>query len=161
MNTGVGCYFLLQAIFPTQRSIPNLWSLLHWQAGSLQRAPPWLEVKANFGFSVLDLVWPYTYLIKCCVLYRKILGGQIFEEDCMGDGLSDEYGWLFALVKSIIMKCTNSRRNWVGYLAQISTWALQRMSWSVGDYWTKGQMRTLGGTKQEALYILCNKVLCS
>ena len=34
-NTGVGCHFLLQGIFPTQGS--NLWllSLLHWQARSL------------------------------------------------------------------------------------------------------------------------------
>ena len=40
-NTGVGCNFLLQGIFPTQGS--NL-CLLHWQAGSLplshQRSPP-------------------------------------------------------------------------------------------------------------------------
>ena len=31
-NTGVGCHFLLQGIFPTQGSNP---SLLHWQVGSL------------------------------------------------------------------------------------------------------------------------------
>ena len=36
-NTGVGCHFLLQGIFPTQGS--NL-CLLHWQAGSLPIAPP-------------------------------------------------------------------------------------------------------------------------
>ena len=36
-NTGVGCHFLLQGIFPTQGS--NL-HLLHWQAGSLPLAPP-------------------------------------------------------------------------------------------------------------------------
>ena len=39
-NTGVGCRFLLQGIFPIQRSNPRL---LHWQAGSLpqshQRSP--------------------------------------------------------------------------------------------------------------------------
>ena len=34
-NTGVCCHFLLQGIFPTQRSNPHLWHLLHWQAGSL------------------------------------------------------------------------------------------------------------------------------
>ena len=32
-NTGVGCHFLLQGIFPTQGS--NL-RLLHWQADSLR-----------------------------------------------------------------------------------------------------------------------------
>ena len=31
-NTGVGCHFLLQGIFPTQRSNPCLLCLLHWQA---------------------------------------------------------------------------------------------------------------------------------
>ena len=31
-NTGVGCHFPLQGIFPTQGSNPHL---LHWQAGSL------------------------------------------------------------------------------------------------------------------------------
>ena len=30
-NTGVGCHFLLQGIFPTQRSNQGLLQLLHWQ----------------------------------------------------------------------------------------------------------------------------------
>ena len=34
-NTGVGCHFLLQEIFPTQGSNPHLLRLLHWQADSL------------------------------------------------------------------------------------------------------------------------------
>ena len=34
-NTGVGCYFLLQGIFPTQGSNLGLLHLLHWQADSL------------------------------------------------------------------------------------------------------------------------------
>jgi len=38
-NTGVGCHFLLQGIFPTQRSNLHLLRLLHWQAGSLPLAP--------------------------------------------------------------------------------------------------------------------------
>ena len=39
-NTGVGCHFLLQGIFLTQKSNPSLLSLLHWQEDSLPRAPP-------------------------------------------------------------------------------------------------------------------------
>ena len=39
-NTGVGCHFLLQGIFPTQESNPCLLCLLHWQGGSLPLAPP-------------------------------------------------------------------------------------------------------------------------
>ena len=34
-NTGVGCHFLLQGIFPTQESKPSLLCLLHWQVNSL------------------------------------------------------------------------------------------------------------------------------
>ena len=39
-NTGVGCHFLLQGIFPTQRSNPRLLHLLHWQPCSLPLVPP-------------------------------------------------------------------------------------------------------------------------
>ena len=39
-NTGVGCHFLLQGIFPTQESNPCLFCLLHWQEGSLPLGPP-------------------------------------------------------------------------------------------------------------------------
>ena len=39
-NTGVGCHFLLQGIFPTQGSNPSFLCLLHWQADSLPLAPP-------------------------------------------------------------------------------------------------------------------------
>ena len=39
-NTGTGCQFLLQRIFPTRGSNPGLLHLLHWQAGSLPLVPP-------------------------------------------------------------------------------------------------------------------------
>ena len=39
-NTGVGCHFLLQRIFPTQGLNPRLLHLLHWQADSFPLAPP-------------------------------------------------------------------------------------------------------------------------
>ena len=34
-NTGVGCHFLLQGIFPTQGLNPSFWHLLLWQVDSL------------------------------------------------------------------------------------------------------------------------------
>ena len=37
----MGCHFLLQGIFPTQRSNPQLLHLLHCQVGSLPLASPW------------------------------------------------------------------------------------------------------------------------
>ena len=39
-NTGVGCHFLLQGIFPTQALTSHLLRLLHWQADSLHFVPP-------------------------------------------------------------------------------------------------------------------------
>ena len=39
-NTGVGCHFLLQGIFPTQGSNPSLLDLLCWQVASLPLSPP-------------------------------------------------------------------------------------------------------------------------
>ena len=48
MNIGVGYYFLLQGIFPTQGSNPRL---LQWQAGSLLLVPsgkPWEYSGLNF-----------------------------------------------------------------------------------------------------------------
>ena len=39
-NTGGGCHFLLQGIFPTQASNPHLLCLLHWLADYLPLVPP-------------------------------------------------------------------------------------------------------------------------
>ena len=39
-NTGVHCHFLLQGIFPTQGSNPQLLYLLHWQVDSLPLSHP-------------------------------------------------------------------------------------------------------------------------
>ena len=49
-NTGVGCHFLLQGIFPTQELNSGLLYLLPWQAGSLPlshqgRQPNFYEVQ--------------------------------------------------------------------------------------------------------------------
>ena len=41
-NAGVGCHFLLQGIFLTQRSNPRFLKLLHWQADLLSHLGSWL-----------------------------------------------------------------------------------------------------------------------
>ena len=46
-NTGVGCHFLLQGIFPTQGSNPHL---LYWQADSL----PLSHLGSPFGLFIID-----------------------------------------------------------------------------------------------------------
>ena len=59
-NTGVGCHFLLQGIFPTQRLNPCLLSLLHLQTGSLPLAPPG---KPNS-------LYRYVYTHMCIYIYE-------------------------------------------------------------------------------------------
>ena len=44
-NTGEGCHFLLQGIFPNQGSKPHL---LHWQVDSLPLVPPKHEAVLTF-----------------------------------------------------------------------------------------------------------------
>ena len=51
-NSGVGCYFPLQGIFPNQVSNSYLLCLLHWQTVSLPLAPP---------------AKPFKFLLRCSV----------------------------------------------------------------------------------------------
>ena len=61
-NTGVGCHFLLQVIFPTQGSNP---CLLHWQADSL----PLSQLRSlcfPWPFPFLSLPWVEVASLVCC-----------------------------------------------------------------------------------------------
>ena len=53
-NTGVGCYFFLQGIFPTQGSNPGLLCLPRWQAGSWPPAPLLLLSPVQLSRSVMS-----------------------------------------------------------------------------------------------------------
>ena len=57
-NTGVGCYALLQGIFPTQGLNPRLLHLLHWQADSLPLghlgSPDLRSMKSHLQFIAQD-----------------------------------------------------------------------------------------------------------
>ena len=48
-NTGVGCHFLLQGIFPTQGLNPHLLHLLHWQAWFFTTSATW---EAHRAFNI-------------------------------------------------------------------------------------------------------------
>ena len=50
-NTGVGCHFLLQGIFPAQQSNPGLLRLLHWQVEHHPGSPDTLGVLKEFHSS--------------------------------------------------------------------------------------------------------------
>ena len=63
-NTGVGCHFLLQGIFPTQGSNPHLLCLLTWQVGSFPPAPPGKQV--------------HVYIYTCACLYIHHLHVYIY-----------------------------------------------------------------------------------
>ena len=60
-NTGMGCHFLLQRIFPTQGSNLRLLHVLHWQADSLP-----LGHQENTSL-LLDLFWIYVLSHFSCV----------------------------------------------------------------------------------------------
>ena len=56
-NSGVGCHFLLQGLFPTQWSNLHLLCLLHWQVDSFPLAPPGkvvASVRVQFSRSVVS-----------------------------------------------------------------------------------------------------------
>ena len=48
-NTGVGCHFLLQGVFPTQGSNPCLLRLLHWQVVSLSLSHLGIPLEKDMG----------------------------------------------------------------------------------------------------------------
>ena len=54
-NTGVGCHFLPQEIFPTQGLNPCLLRLLHRQANSLPPEPPGQPDSSQFSEYLLSV----------------------------------------------------------------------------------------------------------
>ena len=69
-NTGVGCHFLLQGIFPTQGSNPHLLHLLHWQMDSLP-----LHHQLLYSYPTFHLQGTRPY----CIPFWK--SGQFTEKD--------------------------------------------------------------------------------
>ena len=73
-NSGVGCHFLSQGIFPTQGSNSCLLLLLHWQVDSL----PLSHLGSLYGYTVIHLficlfldIWRYFFflliaIMNCC-----------------------------------------------------------------------------------------------
>ena len=51
-NTGVGCHFLLQGIFPAQGSSPHLLHLLYWQTKSSTTSTTWKAYIWNLAITV-------------------------------------------------------------------------------------------------------------
>ena len=65
-NTGMGCHFLLQRIFPTQGSNPCLLYLLHWQVDSLplrHLESPWLPRPLEKCYN--SPLGPYLHISAC------------------------------------------------------------------------------------------------
>ena len=72
-NTGAGCHFFLQGIFPTQGSNPCLLYLLHWQAGSL----PLCHLGSPVVTMICSALSPYpfkgnTHLHTCNLHQREL-----------------------------------------------------------------------------------------
>ena len=82
-NTGLGCHFLLQGIFPSQGLNLHLLCLLHWQVDSLILVPPGKPNMLGF-FSFLELhmscflCMGYSYHLSAWVLSSDIVHYKSF-----------------------------------------------------------------------------------
>ena len=85
-NTGVGCHFLLQGIFPTQKLNLCLLYLLQWQAGSLALVP--LKPTKHCKAIILQIrkiksnVWQSAEFCPVCALCNPGVGRT--EQPCLG-----------------------------------------------------------------------------
>ena len=73
-NTRVGCYFLLQGIFPTQGLNPYLLHPMHWQAGSLTTESPRKHHFILFYF----ILFIYIFFLICW----RLMTSQHFRGFC-------------------------------------------------------------------------------
>ena len=76
-DTGVGCYALLQVIFPTRGLNPHLLCLLHWQVGSLPLVPtgkPFLTIFPPV-YTIPNSLISFTFFS-----YTVLLSGQAASE---------------------------------------------------------------------------------
>ena len=98
-NTGVGCHFLLQGIFPTQGPNPRLLRLLHWQADSLPLAPPgkhiWVghhvgkRIRGHSWWTFMQFmwiglfIWMLAFVCAVCLVFMsfKKMGNGEFHGD--------------------------------------------------------------------------------
>ena len=80
-NTGVGCHFLLQGIFPAQGKNPCFLCLLHCWVCSLPLAPPgkpnglirWIENTQVIGRLVIQYEEHPSPYFCCCLLSTSLL----------------------------------------------------------------------------------------
>ena len=68
-NTGVGCHFLLQGIFPSQGRNPSLFTPLHWLQTLYHCATSEAQIKCtgNIMFSVLTYIY-IQYCFNDCII---------------------------------------------------------------------------------------------
>ena len=68
-DTGLGCHFLLQRIFPTQGSNLCLLHLLCWQGDSFTTVPPYFSIDEPSFIKPLTCYWTYRPLLIILPLY--------------------------------------------------------------------------------------------
>ena len=79
-STGMGCHVLLRGIFPTQRSNPHLWHLLHWQACSLPLVPLGSPTPSFTGHQPGSTICPGAVRLLCglrtCLVHELPVTGS-------------------------------------------------------------------------------------
>ena len=120
-NTGSGCHFLLQSIFPTQRGNPHLLHLLHWQAASLRLShlgSPLLCIYTTYSLSIYLLMalrlLPYLVIVNSAAINNGVhipfqISVFIFFGYILSSGIA-KYGssTLFYTMAAPIYNLTNS-----------------------------------------------------
>ena len=72
--TSVGCHFLLQGTFLTQRSNLSLLCLLHWQGDSLPLVPPWKSQTTVYS-NIINMMsmLQFAVHVTLCNLSKKMI----------------------------------------------------------------------------------------
>ena len=93
-NTGVGCHFLLQGVFPTQESNP---CLLHWQADSLPRNHQGSPDSKNIMLSFSTTVFIFSNIYQAFATHISLLVLGNFKSqgaESNSEYLRQEGGWV-------------------------------------------------------------------
>ena len=106
-NTGVGCHFLLQGIFPTQGSNLSLLGLLHWKAGSLPLASSGKPIFKTYikvfseGFLIVSFPWEWrSLIIEFLVIYLSIRFPHRYLNFSLQIYLSERMNWVPSFLPS-------------------------------------------------------------
>ena len=82
-NTGVGCRFLLQGIFPTQGPNLHFLCLLHWQPSFLPLVPPGKVIDIHIDIFFYLIRYCKILSIVTCAIQQVLVGYLFYVQYCV------------------------------------------------------------------------------